>query len=77
MNVPIIINNDPYGSERAYDALRLAQVLQKRGPDTKMTVVPLGCATALTQCECAPHAHCKPAPPRIRHGRLGGLPADE
>lgn len=30
MNVPVIVNDQPYGSERPYNALRLAAALSKR-----------------------------------------------
>lgn len=38
MNILIIINDSPYGSERTYSALRLALALKKRGADDKVTV---------------------------------------
>jgi uncharacterized protein involved in oxidation of intracellular sulfur len=34
----IIINDPPYGTERPYNALRLALALQKRAPDDELTV---------------------------------------
>jgi uncharacterized protein involved in oxidation of intracellular sulfur len=34
----IIINDAPYGSERVYNALRLAKALRKRGPEHEVSV---------------------------------------
>lgn len=33
-----IINDPPYGTERVYNALRLAHALQKNGPQTEVTI---------------------------------------
>lgn len=38
MNVLLIINDAPYGSEKAYNALRLAMTLQKEHPDVEVRV---------------------------------------
>ena len=38
MNVLFVINDPPYGSERIYNALRLAHALIKRDPATQVTV---------------------------------------
>ena len=48
MNILIIINDAPYGSEKAYNALRLAMQLQKENPDAKVNLFlmadAVGCA---------------------------------
>ncbi|MBR0672870.1 hypothetical protein GXW76_16945 [Roseomonas soli] len=38
MNVLLIINDPPYGTERCYNALRLAGALLKRSPENTVTV---------------------------------------
>ena len=38
MKTLILINDPPYGTERAYNALRLAHALLKRDPATQLTV---------------------------------------
>jgi len=38
MRCVIILNDPPYGSERAYNGLRLAHALLKNDPDTNVTV---------------------------------------
>jgi uncharacterized protein involved in oxidation of intracellular sulfur len=38
VNTLIIINDPPYGSERVYNALRIAHALQKKEPEHKVTV---------------------------------------
>jgi len=38
MKAVIIINDPPYGTERVYNALRLAHALQKKGPEVEVTV---------------------------------------
>jgi uncharacterized protein involved in oxidation of intracellular sulfur len=38
MNVLLLINDAPYGSEKAYNALRLAMNLQKEHPETQVWV---------------------------------------
>lgn len=38
MKVLFIINDPPYGTERAYNALRLAPTLVKTSPETEVTV---------------------------------------
>ena len=46
MSVLLILNDPPYGTERSYNALRLAHALLKRDPAEKMTVFLLGDAVA-------------------------------
>ena len=38
MKVLFIVNDPPYGTERVYNALRLAHALLKREPETQVTV---------------------------------------
>ena len=38
MKTLLILNDPPYGTERCYNALRLALVLLKHDPDTEITV---------------------------------------
>ena len=38
MRMLFIINDPPYGTERVYNALRLAHALLKREPETELTV---------------------------------------
>lgn len=38
MNILFILNDPPYGTERIYNALRLAQALLKKEPQTALTV---------------------------------------
>ena len=38
MKAAIIINDPPYGTERVYNALRLAHALQKKGSEHEVTV---------------------------------------
>lgn len=38
MKVLVIINDPPYGTERVYNALRLAHALIKRDPSTEVTL---------------------------------------
>ncbi len=42
----IIINDPPYGTERAYNALRLAHALMKRDPDAQIAVFLMADAVA-------------------------------
>ncbi|MBN2565358.1 MAG: DsrE family protein [Candidatus Eisenbacteria bacterium] len=48
MRILLIINDAPYGTEKAYNALRLAMTLQKESPDVLLRVFLLadavGCA---------------------------------
>jgi uncharacterized protein involved in oxidation of intracellular sulfur len=48
MKVLFVINDTPYGTEKAYNALRLAMALQKEQPDTGVRVFlmadAVGCA---------------------------------
>jgi uncharacterized protein involved in oxidation of intracellular sulfur len=46
MKTLITVNDPPYGTERAYNALRLAHALLKRSPETEMTVFLLADAVA-------------------------------
>ncbi len=46
MSVLLIINDPPYGTERAYNALRLAHALIKRDPDAEVTVFLMADAVA-------------------------------
>lgn len=38
MKILLIVNDPPYGSERAYNALRLAHALTKKEPQTAVTI---------------------------------------
>lgn len=38
MKILIIINDAPYGTEKAYNALRLAMSIQKESPETEVAV---------------------------------------
>jgi len=38
MKILFIINDAPYGSEKAYNALRMAMTLQKEQPDVKVLI---------------------------------------
>ncbi|MBW6395920.1 DsrE family protein [Thermus sp. SYSU G05001] len=38
MRVLFIINDAPYGSEKAYNALRMAMTLQKQHPDVEISI---------------------------------------
>ena len=38
MKTLVLINDPPYGTERVYNALRLAHALLKRDPATQLTV---------------------------------------
>ncbi|HBE92724.1 MAG TPA: hypothetical protein DDW55_09420, partial [Gammaproteobacteria bacterium] len=38
MKIPFILNEAPYGSEKTYNALRLAMALQKDQPGTEVLV---------------------------------------
>ncbi len=38
MKFLVLINDPPYGTERVYNALRLAHALLKRDPETQLTV---------------------------------------
>jgi uncharacterized protein involved in oxidation of intracellular sulfur len=40
MKALFILNDPPYGSERVYNALRLAQALLKKDPQTQLTQKP-------------------------------------
>lgn len=38
MNILIILNDPPYGTERSYNGLRLAHSLKKNAPDSRITI---------------------------------------
>jgi uncharacterized protein involved in oxidation of intracellular sulfur len=38
MNILFIVNDAPYGSEKAYNALRMAMTLQKEHPDVQVRI---------------------------------------
>lgn len=42
MKFLLLINDPPYGTERAYNALRLAQALLKRDASTQLTIFLIG-----------------------------------
>ena len=46
MKVLIIVNDPPYGTERAYNALRLAHALLKKDPSGELTVFLMADAVA-------------------------------
>lgn len=46
MKALFILNDPPYGTERCYNALRLAHALQKRGPGGEITVFLMADAVA-------------------------------
>ena len=50
MNILLLINEAPYGTEKAYNALRLAMTLQKEHPTVQVNVFlmadAVGCAVA-------------------------------
>jgi uncharacterized protein involved in oxidation of intracellular sulfur len=38
MKILLIVNDAPYGTEKAYNALRMAMMLQKEHPDVEVRV---------------------------------------
>lgn len=72
MKVTLIINDPPYGSERSYNALRLADVLLKLEEDLKLAVFLLGdgvwCARAGQQTPTGFFNLERMLKPVIRHG---------
>lgn len=38
MKIVIVLNDPPYGSERSYNGLRLAQALKKNAPEAELTL---------------------------------------
>jgi uncharacterized protein involved in oxidation of intracellular sulfur len=46
MKTLFILNDPPYGTERCYNALRLAHALQKGGPDQRVSVFLMADAVA-------------------------------
>ena len=55
MNILILINDAPYGTEKAYNALRLAMALQKDHPEVRVNIFLMADAVA-----CALPAHATP-----------------
>lgn len=51
MRILFLINDPPYGTERAYNALRLAQALLKREPATQLTVFLIGDAVLAAKAQ--------------------------
>lgn len=49
MRILIILNEPPYGNERSYNALRLAQALAKNAPETEVTVFLMADAVVCTK----------------------------
>lgn len=46
MNILIILNDPPYGTERSYNGVRLARNILKSEPETELTVFLMGDAVA-------------------------------
>ena len=46
MKILLIVNDAPYGSEKAYNALRLAMAMQKEHPDVKVRIFLMADAVA-------------------------------
>ncbi|HCA78810.1 MAG TPA: hypothetical protein DEP53_03655 [Bacteroidetes bacterium] len=50
MNILLVINDTPYGTEKAYNALRLAMTMQKEHPTVQVNIFlmadAVGCAVA-------------------------------
>ena len=74
INVLVIVNDQPYGSERPYNALRLADALVKR-EDIELRVFLFGDAVACAVGgQAAPEGHChldRMLKPVIRRGEVG------
>ena len=74
MRVLLIVNDQPYGSERPYNALRLAGALAKR-EDVELRVFLFGDAVACAIAGQGPpegHYHLdRMLKPLIRHGAVG------
>lgn len=51
MRVLFLINDAPYGTERTYNALRLAQALLKRDPATPCTIFLIGDAVSAAKVQ--------------------------
>jgi uncharacterized protein involved in oxidation of intracellular sulfur len=49
MKVLFIINDPPYGTERVYNALRLAHALLKKEPESEVTVFLMADAVLATK----------------------------
>lgn len=46
MKILILINDAPYGTEKAYNAMRLAMTLQKEHPDNEVRIFPMADAVS-------------------------------
>ncbi len=58
MKILIVINDAPYGSEKVYNALRLAMTLQKEHPDVDLRVFLIGDAvTCGLPNQSTPHGY--------------------
>ncbi len=51
MKTLVLINDPPYGTERVYNALRLAQALLKRDPATQLTIFLIGDAVLAAKAQ--------------------------
>ena len=51
MKTLVLINDPPYGTERVYNALRLAQALLKRDPATHLTIFLIGDAVLAAKAQ--------------------------
>ena len=51
MKTLVLINDPPYGTERLYNALRLAHALLKRDPATQLTVFLIGDAVVAAKAQ--------------------------
>ena len=74
MQILLIVNDQPYGSERPYNALRLAVALVKR-EDVELRVFlfgdAVGCAIAGQNLPDGHYHLDRMLKPLIRHGQLG------
>ena len=74
MQILLIVNDQPYGSERPYNALRLAVALVKR-EDVELRVFlfgdAVGCAIAGQNLRDGHYHLDRMLKPLIRHGQLG------
>jgi uncharacterized protein involved in oxidation of intracellular sulfur len=74
MNVLVIVNDQPYGSERPYNALRLADALAKR-EEVELRVFLLGdavaCAIAGQQLPDGHYHLDRMLKPLVRRGQVG------
>lgn len=51
MSILFLINDPPYGTERVYNALRLAQALLKRDPATQLSIFLIGDAVLAAKAQ--------------------------